>query len=71
VRKPPLAIYGAPGVRSFADLRGTTLAAVSGKFGSSLALRMVLLDAGLRPGDYELRMVGGTGAASQRFARAA
>jgi len=61
VRKPPLSVYGARGVRSFAQLRGTTLAAVSGKFGSSLALRMVLADAGLGPGDYTLRMVGGTG----------
>ncbi len=61
VRKPPLTIYGARGITSLADLRGTTLAAVSGKFGSSLALRMVLADAGLAPGDYTLRMVGGTG----------
>jgi ABC-type nitrate/sulfonate/bicarbonate transport system substrate-binding protein len=60
VRKPPLYVYGAHGVGSLADLRGTTLAAVSGKFGSSLALRMVLADAGLNAGDYTLRMVGGT-----------
>lgn len=61
VRKPPLAVFGARGVRSLAELRFTTLAAVSGKFGSSLALRMVLADAGLGPDDYALRMVGGTG----------
>jgi ABC-type nitrate/sulfonate/bicarbonate transport system substrate-binding protein len=60
VRKPPLYVYGARGVRSFEDLRGTTLAAVSGKFGSSLALRMVLADEGLGANDYTLHMAGGT-----------
>lgn len=60
LRKPPVYVFGAPGVRTLADLRGRTLAAVSPKFGSSLALRMVLDDAGLREGDYTLQLIGGT-----------
>jgi len=61
VRKPPVFVFGARGVRALADLRGRTLAAVSPKFGSSLALRMVLDDAGLRASDYTLQLIGGTG----------
>jgi ABC-type nitrate/sulfonate/bicarbonate transport system substrate-binding protein len=60
VRKPPAYLYGARGVGSIAELHGTTLAAVSLRFGSTLGLRMLLMDAGLRTGDYTLRMVGGT-----------
>lgn len=60
VRKPPAYLYGARGVGSIADVRGTTLAAVSLRFGSTLGLRMLLMDAGLGNGDYTLRMVGGT-----------
>lgn len=60
VRRPPAYIYGARGVTSIAALRGTTLAAVSVHFGSTLGLRMVLADEGLGNGDYTLRMVGGT-----------
>lgn len=60
VRKPPVYVFGARGIHSLADLRGKTLAVVSPKFGSSLALRMVLDDAGLREGDYTLQLIGGT-----------
>lgn len=60
VRKPSAYLYGARGVASLEALRGTTLAAVSLRFGSSLGLRMLLADAGLSPDDYTLRMVGGT-----------
>jgi ABC-type nitrate/sulfonate/bicarbonate transport system substrate-binding protein len=60
VRKPPAYLYGARGIGSLEALRGTTLGAVSLHFGSSLALRMVLADAGLGAADYTLRMVGGT-----------
>lgn len=60
VCKPPAWIYGAPGVRGFDDVRGAAVAGVSERFGSSLALRMVLADAGLAPGDYVLESVGGT-----------
>jgi ABC-type nitrate/sulfonate/bicarbonate transport system substrate-binding protein len=60
VRKPSAYLYGARGTGSLEALRGKTLGAVSLRFGSSLGLRMLLSDAGLKEGDYELRMVGGT-----------
>ncbi|HXP94546.1 MAG TPA: ABC transporter substrate-binding protein [Candidatus Binatia bacterium] len=60
VRKPSAYLYGARGVTSLEHLRGTTLGAVSLRFGSSLGLRMLLADAGLNEGDYTLQMVGGT-----------
>jgi ABC-type nitrate/sulfonate/bicarbonate transport system substrate-binding protein len=60
VRKPSAYLYGARGVDSLEALRGTTLGAVSLRFGSTLGLRMLLADAGMAQDDYRLRMVGGT-----------
>jgi ABC-type nitrate/sulfonate/bicarbonate transport system substrate-binding protein len=60
VRKPPAYLYGARGLDSLPALRGTTLGAVSLRFGSTLGLRMVLADAGLGTSDYALTLIGGT-----------
>jgi ABC-type nitrate/sulfonate/bicarbonate transport system substrate-binding protein len=60
VRKPSAYLYGARGITSLESLRGRLLGAVSLRYGSSLGLRMLLADAGLREGDYTLEMVGGT-----------
>lgn len=60
VRKPPVYVYGARGTQTLAELRGKTLAAVSPRFGSSLPLRMVLADAGLRDDEFVLELVGGS-----------
>lgn len=60
VRKPSAYLYGTRGIDALGALRGTTLGAVSLRYGSSLGLRMLMADAGLRPDDYSLRVVGGT-----------
>lgn len=63
-RKPPIWLYGARDISSIAQLRGKTLAGVSSKYGSTLALRMVLTDAGLPDDAYRVTETGGT---LQRF----
>ena len=59
-RRPPIWLYAQREVTSIAQLRGKTIAGVSSKYGSTLALRMVLADAGLAEGDYEVTPAGGT-----------
>lgn len=59
-RKPPIWLYATPGITQIAQLRGRTIAGVSSKYGSTLALRMVLADAGLGDDDYRVTPVGGT-----------
>jgi ABC-type nitrate/sulfonate/bicarbonate transport system substrate-binding protein len=59
-RKPPITLYAQPEIRSIEQLRGKTLAGVSSKYGSTLALRMALTDAGLADGEYAVIPSGGT-----------
>jgi ABC-type nitrate/sulfonate/bicarbonate transport system substrate-binding protein len=59
-RRPPIWLYARKGITSIADLRGKTIAGVSSRYGSTLALRMVLDDAGLADGEYEVTAAGGT-----------
>jgi len=59
-RKPPIWLYGTRDITSIGQLRGKTLAGVSSKYGSTLALRMVLSDAGLADADYTVTETGGT-----------
>jgi ABC-type nitrate/sulfonate/bicarbonate transport system substrate-binding protein len=59
-RKPPIWLYAVPEITTIEQLRGKTLAGVSSKFGSTLALRMVLNDAGLADDAYRVTAAGGT-----------
>jgi ABC-type nitrate/sulfonate/bicarbonate transport system substrate-binding protein len=59
-RRPPIWLYARPDIRSIADLRGKTIAGVSSRYGSTLALRMVLADHGLADGEYDVTPTGGT-----------
>ncbi len=59
-RRPPIWLYARKDITAIADLRGKTIAGVSSRYGSTLALRMVLADAGLADGDYEVTAAGGT-----------
>lgn len=59
-RRPPIWLYARRDVTTMADLRGKTIAGVSSKYGSTLALRMVLADNGLADGEYEVTPAGGT-----------
>jgi ABC-type nitrate/sulfonate/bicarbonate transport system substrate-binding protein len=56
-----LRLMANPEVKSFADLRGKKLAVDAANTGFSLAMRQVLAQNGLKPGDYELEPLGGTG----------
>lgn len=58
--KPPIALFARPGIASVAELRGATFAGVSSKYGSSLALRMLLADEGFAESDYTVTGTGGT-----------
>jgi NitT/TauT family transport system substrate-binding protein len=49
-----------PGIKSVADLRGRTVLVDAPNTAYALQLRQILATEGLRPGDYELRTVGGT-----------
>lgn len=60
VRKPPVTLFARPEFHTIAQLRGQTLAGVTSRFGSSLALRMVMADAGLPDGTYTVKPYGGT-----------
>jgi ABC-type nitrate/sulfonate/bicarbonate transport system substrate-binding protein len=53
------ALVTAPGIRTYADLRGRTLAVDAVKTGNALVLIGMLEQGGLRPGDYRLEQAGG------------
>jgi ABC-type nitrate/sulfonate/bicarbonate transport system substrate-binding protein len=59
-RKPPITLFAQPGIPSVQHLRGATIAGVSGKYGSTLALRMLLQDEGLADEDVTVTSTGGT-----------
>jgi ABC-type nitrate/sulfonate/bicarbonate transport system substrate-binding protein len=50
-----------PEVRSYADLKGTTLLVDALNTAYALQLKKILLINGLKPGDYKLNPIGGTG----------
>ena len=60
VRTPPIDLYVTPDVTSIAALRGRTIAGISARFGSSLALRLLLEDEGLMPADVHIVHAGGS-----------
>ena len=57
---PELSLVVAPGIRSFADLKGREVAVDGARTGYALLLRKLLADKGLRNGDYFLNEVGGS-----------
>ena len=56
-----LRLMASPDVKTIADLKGKKLAVDAANTGFALAMRKVLEQNGLKPGDYELETVGGTG----------
>jgi len=56
-----LRLVANPEVKTIADLKGRKLAVDAANTGFALAMRKVLAQNGLKPGDYELESVGGTG----------
>jgi ABC-type nitrate/sulfonate/bicarbonate transport system substrate-binding protein len=57
---PELTLVAAPGIESFADLRGRDIAVDGARTGYALLLRKLLADKGLRDGDYTFRETGGS-----------
>ena len=49
-----------PDVGTVADLRGRTLIVDAPNTAYALQAKKILLGAGLKPGDYQVRVVGGT-----------
>ena len=62
---PELSLVVAPGVRSFADLKGKHVAVDGARTGYALLLRKLLADKGLKEGDHDFRETGGS---RERFA---
>ena len=60
-----LTLWSRPDIRSYADLKGTTLAVDAVQTGFTFVLRRMLEIAGLNEGDYQLQAAGGT---PKRFA---
>ena len=60
VNKMAYSLVASRDVRSYADLRGKTLAVIGLQEGSTVVLKKMLGDHGLRPDDYSLVPVGGT-----------
>jgi ABC-type nitrate/sulfonate/bicarbonate transport system substrate-binding protein len=58
--KMAYSLVAARDVRTYADLRGKTLAAIGAQEGSTVVLRKMLGDHGLRPDEYSFVPVGGT-----------
>ncbi len=57
---PELSLVVAPGIRSFADLKGKVIAVDGTRSGYALLLRKLLADQGLRDRDYTFREFGGS-----------
>jgi ABC-type nitrate/sulfonate/bicarbonate transport system substrate-binding protein len=53
-------LFVQPDVRSVADLRGRTLIVDAPNTAYALQAKKILLGAGLKPGDYQVKVVGGT-----------
>ncbi len=64
---PELTLVAAPGIKSFADLKGRDIAVDGARTGYALLLRKLLADQGLADGDYAFREIGGL-ARALRFA---
>jgi ABC-type nitrate/sulfonate/bicarbonate transport system substrate-binding protein len=60
VNKMAYSLVASRDVHSYADLRGKTLAVIGLQEGSTVVLKKMLSDHGLRPDDYGLVTVGGT-----------
>lgn len=59
-RPPELTLVSVPQVRSFADLRGRTIAVDGARTGYALLLRQLLMRQGLSDDDYRFEEVGGS-----------
>lgn len=57
---PELSLIVAPGIRSFADLKGREIAVDGARSGYALLLRRLLAEKGFRNGDYAFREIGGS-----------
>lgn len=57
---PELSLVVAPGIVSFADLRGKTIAVDGARTGYALLLRKLLAGKGLADGDYTFKEIGGS-----------
>jgi ABC-type nitrate/sulfonate/bicarbonate transport system substrate-binding protein len=57
---PELTLVAAPGIQSFAGLKGREIAVDGARTGYALLLRKLLADQGLADGDYTFREIGGS-----------
>lgn len=57
---PELTLVAAPGIQSFAGLKGRDIAVDGARTGYALLLRKLLADQGLADGDYTFREIGGS-----------
>ncbi len=57
---PELSLVAAPGIVSFADLRGKTIAVDGARTGYALLLRRLLAGKGFADGDYAFKEIGGS-----------
>ncbi|MEO8442736.1 MAG: ABC transporter substrate-binding protein, partial [Betaproteobacteria bacterium] len=57
---PELTLVAAPGIQSFAGLKGGDIAVDGARTGYALLLRKLLADQGLADGDYTFREIGGS-----------
>jgi ABC-type nitrate/sulfonate/bicarbonate transport system substrate-binding protein len=57
---PELTLVAAPGIQSFAGLKGRDIAVDGARTGYALLLRKLLADQGLGDGDYAFREIGGS-----------
>jgi ABC-type nitrate/sulfonate/bicarbonate transport system substrate-binding protein len=57
---PELTLVVAPGIKTFADLKGRDIAVDGARTGYALLLRKLLADKGLADGDYKFREIGGS-----------
>jgi ABC-type nitrate/sulfonate/bicarbonate transport system substrate-binding protein len=57
---PELTLVAAPGIQSFAGLKGRDIAVDGARTGYALLLRKLLADRGLADGDYTFREIGGS-----------
>lgn len=62
-----LRLYAAPGIKTYADLRGKSLAVDALTTGFAFVLREMLAKNGLKEGDYTLEPIGGTPARYEKL----
>jgi len=60
VNKPPYALAVRPGINSYDDLRGRSIAVTDPRGGSTVVLKLLLGANGLRDDDYDMRPFGST-----------